>query len=86
MEELNKEISDKNKTEEKMQTKIEAQEELLDKLSQVINEKQNSLKICCLYISAIEFLYSIDPVFLGPNHWFILFLPIDKLTSFMLTF
>ena len=36
MEELNKEIADKNMTEEQMKTKIVAQEELVDKLSQVI--------------------------------------------------
>ena len=36
MEELNKEIADKNMTEEQMKTNIVAQEELLDKLSQVI--------------------------------------------------
>ena len=36
VEELNKEIADKNMTEEQMKTKIVAHEELVDKLSQVI--------------------------------------------------
>ena len=36
VEELNKEIVDKNKTIEQMQTKIMAKEELMDKLTKVI--------------------------------------------------